>query len=90
MNEFLLVSVLLLSAGQIEAAKDEAGPQEKAQSAARLKFMKEKAERFTFLTNGAKPNELELVAQPVLRWANPDSFVVDSATFLWLANRRAQ
>jgi hypothetical protein len=95
MNEFLVVGVLMLWAGQVEtgeveSGQVESGPEEKAQSADRLKFMKDKAERFTFLTNGAKPKNLELAPQPVLRWANPDSFVVDGATFLWLSEKRPE
>jgi hypothetical protein len=84
MNHLLLVGVLMLW-GQVES-----GPEEKAQSAARLKFMKEMAARLEFLRNGAKQKDLELAAQPVLRWANPDSSVVDGATFVWLAEQRPE
>src|SRR5258708_256931 len=95
MNEFLVVGVLMLWAGQVESrpaelGQVESGPEEKAQSAARLKFMKEKAARLDILRNGAKPKDLQLAAQPVLRWANPDSSVVDGATFLWLTEHRPE
>lgn len=62
----------------------------KAQSAARLKLMKETAARFEIAVDRDKGTKLELSAQPVLRWDNPRSFVVDAATFVWLADHRPQ
>jgi len=93
MNESLLVGVLWLCLGQVEPGRvepgqAESGPEQKAQSAARLALMNERAASFEIRRNGAKPTTLELAAQPVLRWANPDSHVVDGATFLWLADER--
>jgi hypothetical protein len=87
MNVFLLVGVLMLGAGQVES-----GPKlnPKAQSEARLKLMKETAARFEIHTEGPKPKRLELAAEPVLRWDNPRSFVVDGATFIWLSEQRPE
>ena len=85
MNLSLLFVLLSFSAAQVDAELDE-----KAQSAARLKLMKETAARFEISVDGGKKPKLELYGQPVLRWDNPRSRVVDAATFVWLADHRPQ
>jgi hypothetical protein len=90
MNELLLVGVLIVWARQAEADPDGKAEEQKAQSAARLKLMRETAARFEIRRNGASPTKLQLAPQPVLRWDNPDSFVVDGATFIWLADERPE
>ena len=90
MNELLLVGVLIVWAGQAEAEAQEKAQEQKAQGAARLKLMKETASRFEIHRNGPRPAKPELVPQPVLRWDNPDSFVVDGATFIWLTDQRPE
>jgi hypothetical protein len=85
MNGSLLIAVLCLSAGQIEAE-----PDPKAQSAARLKLMIETAARFEVRLGGKEGKKLDLFDRPILRWDNPRSFVVDATTFVWLADHRPQ
>lgn len=85
MKDLALVTVLLVWAGQVEPELDQ-----KAQSAARLKLMKETAARFEIAVERDKGARLELSGKPVLRWDNPRSFVVDAATFIWLADHRPQ
>jgi len=82
MKESLLI-VVLLSAGQVESE-----PDQKAQSAARLKLMKESAARIEIHMGRKERTGLELDAQPVLRWDNPQSRVIDAAIFVWLADHR--
>ncbi len=81
----LLIAMLCLSAGQVEPELDE-----KAQGAARLKLMKETAARIEIAVDREKGAKLELHAQPVLRWDNNRSRIVDAATFLWLIDHRPQ
>jgi hypothetical protein len=85
MKASLLIAILWLSAGQVEPASDP-----KAQSAARLKFMNETAAKIEVHEDGNVEWKVELAAQPVLRWDNPRSFIVDAATFVWLADHRPQ
>jgi hypothetical protein len=85
METSLLIAVLCLSAGQVEPVLDE-----KAQSAARLKLMKETAARIEIAVDREKGTRLDLHGQPVLRWDNQRSRVVDAATFVWLADHRPQ
>ena len=85
MKTSLLIAVLCVSAGQAEPELDE-----KAQSAARLKLMKETAARIEIAVDEVKGAKLELYAQPVLRWDNSRSRIVDAATFLWLIDHRPQ
>jgi len=83
MPSSLLIAVLCLSAGQVEL-------DQKAQSAARLKFMKETAARIEIRMEGDGKTKLELATQPLLRWDNQRSFIVDGATFLWMSDHRPQ
>ncbi len=83
MNALLLMTVLSLSMGQVET-------DQKAQSAARLKLMKETASRIEICKAGDGATKLELVVQPLLRWDNHRSFVVDAATFVWMSDHRPQ
>ncbi len=85
MQASLLFALLCLSAGQVVPASDP-----KAQSAARLKFMKETAARLELHEDGDPEKKVELAPTPVLRWDNARSFVVDAATFVWLADHRPQ
>jgi hypothetical protein len=86
MKESLLIAVLILSTGQVESE-----PDQKAQSAAaRLKFMKETAAQIEIHVDRNAGTKPELGAQPVLRWDNQRSRVVDAATFVWLADHRPQ
>jgi hypothetical protein len=82
MPSALLIAALLLAAEPVDTETAL-----KAQSAARLKLMKETAARIDIriVGTGAK---LELEEQPVLRWDNPRSFTVDAATFVWLDDHR--
>ena len=88
MNSALLLTVLLLSVGQIETDP-------KAQSAARLDFMKKTASRIEIRLEGDGQEgngqaKVELTDKPVVRWDNPRSFVVDAATFVWMSDHRPQ
>jgi hypothetical protein len=85
MKESLLITLLCLSFGQVEP-----DPDPKAQSAARLKLMKETAARIEIAVDREKGLKLELHAQPVLRWDNSRSRIVDAATFLWVADHRPE
>jgi hypothetical protein len=85
MSESLLIAFLCLSVGQVESQLNE-----KAQSAARLKLMKETAARFEIAVEEKEGKKLELHAHPVLRWDNHRSRIVDAATFLWVADHRPQ
>src|SRR5262249_319133 len=75
----------MLSAGQVEPE-----PDPKTQSAARLKLMKETAASIEIRVEVEEGAKLELRAEPVMRWDNHRSFVVDAATFVWLADHRPQ
>lgn len=79
MTASLLVTILSLATGQVET-------DQKAHSAARLKFMKETAARIEIRTAGDAGTKLELAGQPLLRWDNQRSFVVDAATFVWTSD----
>lgn len=85
MTSALLTAVLLLPLVQVEPDLDP-----KAQSAARLKLMNETAARFEIRVGKAEGPVLKLAKQPVIRWDNPRSFVVDAATFVWLDRHRPQ
>jgi hypothetical protein len=85
MTTSLLFAVLWLAAGQVEAELDA-----KAQSAARLKLMKETAAKIEISVDEVQGAKLELLPQPVLRWDNNRSFIVDAATFVWLIDHRPQ
>jgi len=83
MNSALLMSVALLLTVQIET-------DQKAQNAARLEFMKKTASRIEIRLQGDDETKLELNIQPVVRWDNPRSFIVDAATFVWMSDHRPQ
>lgn len=83
MKASLFMAVLLLSTVQVET-------DQKEQSASRLKFMKETASRIEIRMEGDGGTKLELATQPLLRWDNQRSFVVDAATFLWISDHRPQ
>ena len=85
MRESLLIALLCFALGQDAPELDE-----KAQSAARLKLMKETAARFEISAGGKDSKKLDLYPQPVLRWDNNRSRIVDAATFLWVADHRPQ
>jgi hypothetical protein len=85
MKVSLLIVVLMLSAGQVDPE-----PDPKAQSAARLKLMKETAASIEIGVEVREGAKLELLTEPVVRWDNQRSFVVDGATFVWLADHRPQ
>jgi hypothetical protein len=86
----LLIATLLLGAEPGDSKLGQTAEDQKAQSAARLKFMKETAARIEIQTQGNEKAKLELRAQPVVRWDNHRSFVVDGATFVWVADHRPQ
>jgi hypothetical protein len=95
MRSAILIAALWLAAGPDDskpepAAPGQNAPDEKAQSAGRLKLMKETAARFEFRVEGSERMKLEPLSQPVMRWDNPRSFVVDAATFVWEADHRPQ
>lgn len=90
-----MLSTLLIAAFWLAAEPADSDPaqklqEQKAQSAARLKLMKETAARIEIRTAVKDSAKLELRAQPVLRWDNSRSFVVDAATFVWLVDHRPQ
>jgi hypothetical protein len=68
--------------------KDERPQQE--QSVARLELMKETAGRIQIGVEENAGGMLKLEPQPVMRWANHGSFIVDAATFVWLDDHRPQ
>jgi hypothetical protein len=90
MPSTLLIAALWLAADPIDSKPDQAAQEQKLQSAARLKFMKETAERIEIRAEGKEGANLELRAQPVIRYDNNRSFIVDAATFVWLADHRPQ
>jgi hypothetical protein len=85
MKESLLITLFCCAFGQADAE-----PDQKAQSAARLKLMKETVARFEIAVEGKDGKKLELHPQPVLRWDNSRSRIIDAATFLWVADHRPQ
>jgi hypothetical protein len=86
MNRLMWAAILAAVAGQ--AVGDESVEQERQQSAARLAYMQELIARFTLSRDdGAK---LPISNNPVLRWNNPRSEVVDGTVFVWLADGRPE
>jgi hypothetical protein len=90
MNSALLIASLWLAAEPVDSKKEQEAPDQKAQSAARLALMKKTAARIEIRVDVKEGAKLELRAQPVMRWDNHRSFVVDAATFIWLADHRPQ
>jgi hypothetical protein len=90
MHSALLIAALWLAAEPLDSEPGQKAPEPKEQSAARLKLMKETAARFEIRAEENGGARLELSAQPVMRWDNHRSFVVDAATFLWLDGHRPQ
>lgn len=83
MTTFLLMTMLSLATGQIES-------DQKSQNAARLIFMKETVSRVEIRLERDGGTKLALAEQPLLRWDNQRSFVVDAATFVWMVDHRPQ
>lgn len=52
--------------------------------------MKETAARIEIRVQGPEGARLELSDQPVMRWDNHRSFIVDGAAFVWLSDHRPQ
>jgi len=85
MKPSLLIALLIVAAGQPEPKADE-----KANSAARLKFMQDTAAGIRIHVGDAEGADLELESRPVMRWDNQRSLIHDAATFVWLADHRPQ
>ncbi|MBI3861584.1 MAG: hypothetical protein HY290_06785 [Planctomycetia bacterium] len=83
----LLIAALWLAVEPLDTETGQKAPEPKEQSAARLKLMKETAARIEIRVEEKEGARLTLSAEPVLRWDNHRSFVVDAATFVWLARR---
>src|SRR6185312_14643229 len=64
--------------------------EQKAQSAARLKLMKETAARINVNVTGEGGAKLELGTEPIMRWDNHRSHILDAAAFLWFDRHRPQ
>jgi len=85
-----LIAALWLVADPVDSTFDQKAQEQREQSAARLKLMKETAARIEIRVEEKDGPKLELRAQPILRWDNHRSFVVDAATFAWLDDHRPQ
>src|SRR5215469_16874003 len=90
MPSALLVAALLFAAEPVDSQAEQKTDDAKAQSAARLKLMKETAASIEIRVEGQEAAKMELSAQPVIRWDNHRSYVVDAAAFVWLSDRRPQ
>jgi hypothetical protein len=90
MSSALLIAALWLAADPVDHEPAKEAPKQEVQSAARLKLMKETAARIEIHVKANEGKKLELRAQPVMRWDNQRSFVVDGAAFVWLADHRPQ
>ena len=90
MPSALLIAAIWLAAEPVDSPADQKTDEAKAQSAARLKLMKDTAASIEIRVEGQEGKKLELSAQPVMRWDNHRSFVVDAAAFVWLSERRPQ
>ncbi|HEY2253828.1 MAG TPA: hypothetical protein VGH74_22290 [Planctomycetaceae bacterium] len=90
MPSALLIAALWFAADPVDSQPAQTAQDQKAQNAARLKFMKETAARIEIRVEGKEATKLELRAQPVLRYDNNRSFIFDAATFVWLADHRPQ
>jgi hypothetical protein len=88
MPSALLIAALWLATDPVDSKPEQTAQDQKAQSAARLKLMKETAARIEIRVEGNEATKLELRAQPVMRWDNNRSFIADGATFVWLADHR--
>lgn len=85
-----LLIALWLAADPVDSQPVQTAPDQKAQNADRLKFMKETAARIEIRAEGNEATKLELRPQPVMRYDNNRSFICDAATFVWLADHRPQ
>ena len=90
MSSALLVAALWLAAEPVDSPAEQETKDSKAESAARLKLMKETAASIEIRVAGEEGAKLELSAQPVVRWDNHRSTIVDGATFVWLSDHRPQ
>ena len=54
------------------------------QNAARLKSMRDRAERIEIRVGGNAGSKLELGPEPLIRWDNPRAHVPDGAAFVWV------
>jgi hypothetical protein len=88
MPSALLVAAFWIAAEPVATEPAQKTPEQKAQNAARLKLMKETAARIEIREEIKEGAKFELRAEPVMRWDNHRSFVVDAATFVWLADHR--
>src|SRR6476660_3296680 len=86
----LLIAVLCLAAEPLDSESGQKALAPKEQNAARLKLMKDTAARIEIREEVKEGAKLGLRAEPVMRWDNHRSFVVDAATFVWLADHRPQ
>jgi hypothetical protein len=90
MRSLVLIAAIWLAAEPVESKPQDDAQDQKAQSAARLKLMKGTAERIEIRLEGQDGPKLDLREQPVIRWDNHRSFVVDAATFVWTIDHRPQ
>ena len=73
-----------------QAVQEQEAQEQKTQSAARLKFMKETAARLEIRVKGNGGAKLELGTEPVMRWDSVRSRVVDASAFVWFDEHRPQ
>ena len=62
----------------------------KSQNAERIELMKETAERIEIRVKGNEGTKLALGTEPVMRWDNDRSRVVDASAFVWFDEHRPQ
>jgi hypothetical protein len=79
---FLLLLPLAICPSATAAEEDDAAAKEKNQ-AQRLEFMKAQAAGYRFAAADSDRRELQIVAEPLLRWTNPVSGLQDGTLFLW-------
>jgi hypothetical protein len=89
MPSALLIAALWLAAKPVVSEPEQKALEPKEQNAARLKLMKETAARIEIRFEKNEGAKLELNAEPILRWDNQRSFIVDAATFIWLDGHSA-
>jgi hypothetical protein len=90
MPSALLIAALCLAAEPFDSEPGQKALEPTEQSAARLKLMKETAARIEIRAKDEGRTKLELGEQPVMRWDNHRSFIVDAATFVWFDDHRPQ
>jgi hypothetical protein len=87
MNTTVWLSVCLVILGQ---AGDESEAKVQQERAQRLETMKRAAAEYEVRLDPDGENQLQLQAEPVLRWTNPVRGTTDGAVFLWLAEGRPE